>query len=200
MEVRMAQAMRQTGLTWEAYLDWEARQPIRYELVDGQVYAMGGGTAEHDTIGNNLRGELRTQMRGQPCRPHGPDLKVRAGKDGRYPDALIDCGPRVPGALHAQEPVVVFEVLSKSTGWIDQTLKLRDYDATPTIRTYALISQDERRAMVYTRDASGRLAIQNAVLLEGADASIEIPDLGLALPFTVLYEGIEFDSDAAPPS
>jgi Uma2 family endonuclease len=102
--------------------------------------------------------------------------------------------------LHAQEPVVVFEVLSKSTGWIDQTLKLRDYDATPTIRTYALISQDERRAMVYTRDASGRLAIQNAVLLEGADASIEIPDLGLALPFTVLYEGIEFDSDAAPPS
>ncbi|HEX3996327.1 MAG TPA: Uma2 family endonuclease, partial [Acetobacteraceae bacterium] len=189
--------MRQTGLTWEAYLDWEARQPIRYELVDGQVYAMGGGTAEHDTIGNNLRGELRTQMRGQPSRPHGPDLKVRAGKDGRYPDALIDCGPRVPGALHAQEPVVVFEVLSKSTGWIDQTLKLRDYDATPTIRTYVLISQDERRAMVYTRDESGRLGIQNAVLLEGAEASIEIPDLGLALPFSVLYEGIEFGSDAA---
>jgi Uma2 family endonuclease len=193
----MAEPMRQTSLTWEAYLDWEARQPIRYELVDGQVYAMGGGTAEHDTIGNNLRAELVTQLRGKPCRPHGPDLKVRAGKDGRYPDALIDCGPRVPGAVQAQEPVVVFEVLSKSTGWIDQTLKLRDYDATPTIRTYVLISQDERRAMVYTRDESGRLGIQSAVLLEGADASIEIPDLGLALAFSVLYEGIEFDTDAA---
>jgi Uma2 family endonuclease len=188
----MSEAKLQAGWTWEAYLDWEARQPIRYELVDGQVRAMGGGTAEHDTIGNNLRAALHAQTRGKPCRSHGPDLKVRAGKDGRYPDALIDCGPRVPGALQAQEPVAVFEVLSKSTGWIDQSLKLRDYDATPTIRTYVLISQDERRAMVYSRDEAGRLDIQSAILLEGADASIEIPDLDLTLPFSVLCEGIEF--------
>ena len=112
----VSEAKRETGWTWEAYLDWEARQPIRHELVDDHVHAMGGRTAEHDIIGNYLRGELRTRMRGNPCRPHGPDLKVRAGNDGRYPDALIDCGPRVPGALHAQTPVAVFEVLSESTG------------------------------------------------------------------------------------
>jgi Uma2 family endonuclease len=191
----MSDAKRQTNWTWEAYLDWEAHQPIRHELVDGQVFAMGGGTAEHDTIGNNLRAALHAQMRGKPCRPHGPDLKVKAGKDGRYPDALIDCGPRVPGALQAQQPVAVFEVLSKSTGWIDQSLKLRDYDATPTIRTYVLISQDELRAMVYRRDADGRLGIQSAVLLEGLEAFVEIPDLGLALPFSALYEGLELASD-----
>jgi len=194
----MSEARRATGWTWETYLDWEARQPIRYELVDGQVCAMGGGTAEHDTIDNNLRAALHTQMRGKPCRAHGPDLKVRAGKDGRYPDALIDCGPRVPGALHAQMPVAVFEVLSKSTGWIDQSLKLRDYDATPTIRTYLLISQDEQRAMVYTRDEGGRLGIQSAVLLEGAEASIEIHEFGLALPFSAIYEGLEFASHRVP--
>jgi Uma2 family endonuclease len=196
VEELMSEAKRQTTWTWEAYLEWEARQPIRHELVDGQVYAMGGGTAEHDTIGNNLRAALHAQMRGKPCRAHGPDLKVRAGKDGRYPDALIDCGPRIPGALHAQEPVAVFEVLSKSTGWIDQSLKLRDYDATPTIRSYVLISQDEQRAMVYTRDADGRLGVQTAVLVEGADASIELPAFGLALPFSALYEGLEFASQA----
>jgi Uma2 family endonuclease len=196
----MSEAKLQAGWTWEAYLEWEARQPIRYELVDGQVYAMGGGTLEHDTICNNLRAELRTQMRSKPCRSQGPDLKVRAGTGGRYPDALIDCGPRVPGALHAQEPVVVFEVLSECAAWIDQSLKLRDYDATPEIRYYVLISQDEQRAMVYTRDATGRLGIQSAVLLEGADASIEISEFGLSLPFSDLYEGIEFVSDqvAAP--
>ena len=163
----MSEARRPANWTWEAYLDWEARQPIRYELVDGQVYAMGGGTAEHDIIGNNLRAALHAQMRGKACRAHGPDLKVKAGKDGRYPDALIDCGPRVPGALQAQEPVAVFEVLSKSTGWIDQSLKLRDYDATPGIRYYVLISQDDMRAMVYARDADGRLGVRSAVLLEG---------------------------------
>ena len=194
----MSEAKQKTHWTWEAYLDWEARQPIRYELVDGQVYAMGGGTAEHDTIGNNLRAALHAQLRGNPCRSHGPDLKVRAGRDGRYPDALIDCGPRVPGALYAQEPAAVFEVLSKSTGWIDQSLKLRDYDATPAIRTYVLISQDEQRAMVYTRDEDGRLGIQSAVLLEGVDASIEIPEFGLALPFSVLYEGFELAFGRVP--
>jgi Uma2 family endonuclease len=194
----MSEARQRTSWTWETYLEWEARQPIRYELVNGHVYAMGGGTAEHDIICNNLRGELRTRMRGRPCRPHGPDLRVRAGNDGRYPDALIDCGPRVPGALYAQQPVAVFEVLSKSTGWIDQSLKLRDYDATPTIRTYVLISQDEPRAMVYTRDQNGRLGVQSAVLLEGADASIEIPELGLALPFSALYEGLDLISDREP--
>ena len=181
--------------TWEEYLAWELRQPIRYELVDGQVYAMGGGTAEHDTIGNNLRGELRTRLRGKPCRPQGPDLKVRAGKDGRYPDALIDCGPRIPGALHAQEPVVVFEVLSRSTVWIDQSLKLRDYDAEPSIRYYILISQDEPRALVYRRDASGSLGIQHAVVLQGMDALIELPELDLEVPFAALYEGLDFGLD-----
>lgn len=191
----MSEARQQTIWTWEAYLDWEARQPIRYELVDGQVYAMGGGTINHDTIGNNLRGELRSRLRGKPCRPQGPDVKVRASRNGRYPDALIDCGPRIGDGLYAQEPVAVFEVLSKSTAWIDLNLKLRDYDATPSIRYYVLISQDEQRAMVYTRDANGRLGIQSAVLLEGAAAVVEIADFGLELPFSALYEGLDFEGD-----
>lgn len=193
----MSEAVRQNRWSWERYLEWEAHQPVRYELVDGEVHAMGGGTAEHDTIGNNLRAELRQQLRGKPCRAHGPDLKVRAGRDGRYPDALIDCGPRVPGALYAQEPVAVFEVLSRSTGWIDQSLKLRDYDATGTIRSYVLISQDEQKALVYRRDDAGRLGARNAVLLEGADAAIELPDLGVSLPFAALYEGLG-SADEAP--
>jgi Uma2 family endonuclease len=193
----MSEARRPTRWTWETYLDREARQPVRHELVDGQVHAPGGGTAEHDTIGNNLRAALLAQMRGKTCRAHGPDLKVKAGKDGRYPDALIDCGPRVPGAAQAQDPVAVFEVLSKSTGWIDQSLKLRDYDASPGIRYYVLISQDEMRAMVYARDPDGRLGVRSAVLLEGAEASVEIASLDLVLPFSVQYEGVRFAADPA---
>jgi hypothetical protein len=51
----MSEAKRQATWTWEAHLDCECRRPIRHELVDGQVHAMGGGTAEHDTIGKHLR-------------------------------------------------------------------------------------------------------------------------------------------------
>ena len=188
----MSGAQQETRWTWDAYIAWEYRQPMRYELVDGQVYAMGGGTVEHDTIANNLRAELQIRLRGTPCRLQGPDLKVRAGTSVRYPDALIDCGPRTLGALDAQEPAAVFEVLSKSTAWIDQSLKLRDYDATPSIRIYVLISQDEARALVYRRDTDGRLGIRSAILLEGMGASLELPEFGVAIPFAAIYDGVEF--------
>jgi Uma2 family endonuclease len=186
----MSEAKQQPRWTWEAYLDWEARQPMRYELVDGQVYAMAERSAEHDTIGDNLRVVLHTQLRGKRCRPHGPDLKVSwqgwplPGRAGRLRPA------RAWGAASSRAGAV-FEVLSKSKGWIDPSLKLRDYDATPSIRTYILISQDEQRAMVYARDADGRFGFPSAVLLEGVDVSIEIPELCPALPFSALYEGLE---------
>jgi Uma2 family endonuclease len=196
----MSQARRRETWTWEAYLDWEARQPIRHELVDGEIHAMVGGTSEHDTICNNLRGELRERLRGGPCRVHGPDLKIKADGDSRYPDALIDCGPRVSGAQLAVEPVAVFEVLSKSTAWIDQTLKLRAYDATPTIRYYVLISQAEPRTLVYARGADGRLDTREAALLEGMEAAITLPEFELTIPFTALYEGITFTPEPPPTS
>jgi Uma2 family endonuclease len=188
----MSEAPVQYAWTWESYLAWEATQPLRYELVDGQVYAMVGGSAAHDIIGNNLRSELRTALRGQTCRVQGPDLKVKAGHDVRYPDALIDCGRLDPDSVHAQEPTAVFEVLSKSTAWIDQSLKLRNYDATPSIRTYVLISQDEPRVLIYTRDETGHLGPASLVLLEGMEASIDIPEYAISIPFSAVYEGLNY--------
>ena len=57
--------------------------------------------------------------------------------------------------------------------------------------------QSGRAPQRYTRDSDGQLGIQSAVLLEGVDASIEIPELGLVLPFSALYEGLELASDPA---
>jgi Uma2 family endonuclease len=188
----MSEAVSDTGWTWEAYLEWEARQEIKHELVDGRVRAMTGGTVRHDLIANNLRAELRARLRGGPCRAQGPDLKVRAGKSARYPDAVIDCGPAVAEAVLAQHPKAVFEVLSRSTAWIDQGLKLRDYGATPSIRYYVLISQDEPRALVYVRDGDGGLDVRNATLLEGMEATLELSELAISVPFPALYEDIAF--------
>ena len=177
--------------TWDEYVAWEATQPVRHELIDGQLYAMGGGTAAHDRIANALRVELTVRLRGGPCRPHGPDMKVQTGTgNGRYPDALIDCGPYVPEAMQASQPVAAFEVLSRSTAWIDQGKKLRDYDATATILYYVLISQDEPRVMAYTRNDAGRLDVRDAILLEDVDAILELPRVGVSLPLAAVYGGL----------
>ena len=122
----MSEAREESEWTWDAYLEWESRQPVRHELVDGQVHAMGGGTAEHDAIGNNLRGELR------------------------------------------------------------------DYEATESIKYYVLISQEEPLVQVYRRDELGRFGVRSAVVLEGMDASIDLPDFGVSIPFGALYEGVQF--------
>ena len=189
----MSEQQQQAHWTWDAYVAWQATQPNRHELVDGEVHAMGGGTAAHDRIANALRFALTARLpRGAACRPHGPDMMVRTGTgNARYPDALIDCGPYVPEALQAQEPVAVFEVLSRSTAWVDQGKKLRDYDATPGIGYYVLVSQDEPRIMVYVRNDNGRLDIRDAILLEDPNATLELPAVGISMPLSVIYDGLE---------
>ena len=193
----MSGQQKRTHWSWDDYVAWEATQPLRHELIDGQVHAMGGGTAAHDRIANALRVELAVRLRGGNCRPHGPDMKVRTGTgNGRYPDALIDCGPYVPDAFEAQEPVAVFEVLSRSTAWVDQGRKLRDYDATPGIRHYVLISQDELGVMVYTRNDSGRLDIRDAILLEDRSAMLDLSGAGITIPLAEIYSGADFVGSA----
>ena len=107
----MSEQRQPAHWTWDAYVAWQATQPNRHELVDGEVHAMGGGTAAHDRIANTLRFAPTARLpQGAACRLHGPDMMPRTGTgNARYPDALIDCGPCVPEALQAQEPVAVFE-------------------------------------------------------------------------------------------
>ncbi|WP_270938582.1 Uma2 family endonuclease [Falsiroseomonas oryzae] len=177
--------------TWDAYLEWEAKQDVRHEFVDGEVRAVTGGTLKHNLIARRLGSALDRAL-GGGCRVHGPDVKVATGNgNARYPDILVDCGRFVPTALVAQDPVAVFEVLSRSTAWVDQGFKLRDYDATPSIRYYVLISQDELRAMLYVRNDAGRLDIRDAQLIEGTDGAIGLPSLGVTLTLGALHEGLE---------
>jgi Uma2 family endonuclease len=74
---------------------------------------------------------------------------------------------------------------------VDQGCKLRDYDVTPSIRYYVLISQDELRAMIYTRGEVGRLDIRNAQLVEGPEGAVALPSLGVTLTLGALHEGLE---------
>jgi Uma2 family endonuclease len=70
---------QRTPWTWDAYLDWEARQPVRYELVNGEVHAMAGGTLAHDTI----------------AKPYYPLEELLAGiTPENQPDEIFDDGPR----------------------------------------------------------------------------------------------------------
>jgi len=53
----------QNYLSPEEFLVWEAQQSQRYEYLDGQAYAMSGGTLPHNAIAINLVAVLRNHMR-----------------------------------------------------------------------------------------------------------------------------------------
>jgi Uma2 family endonuclease len=38
----------------EEYFVWEERQEVRHEYIDGEVYAMSGGTINHSLIAPNF--------------------------------------------------------------------------------------------------------------------------------------------------
>jgi Uma2 family endonuclease len=179
------------------FLAWEERQEARYELVDGQPRLMTGGTQAHHLIALNIVATLRDRLRGSPCRPWGSDLRVLTGTgNARYPDALIDCGTFEPSSHNASEPVVIFEVLSRSTAWLDLQAKLRDYDATPAIRHYVVVAQDEPNVVLWARDESGRLVL-GAALTRMEDRLLLEPR-GVTLTLADIYAGMAYTQEAGP--
>ena len=180
------------------FLSWETAQERKFELVDGEAVMMAGGTQAHALIAMNITSVLRTLLRGSPCRPSGSDLRVPIVATGncRYPDVTVDCGTFDPAAHDASEPTIAFEVLSDSTGWYDQTRKLRDYDSVPSIRQYVCVSQSERRVLVWLRDASGGL-VPEAVVFDGV-LRLHLGAATVDLPLAEIYEGTGLpDHDAA---
>ena len=182
------------------FLAWEEEQERRHEFVNGRAVMMAGGTQAHALIAANLIALLRPLLRGSECRPSGSDLRVPIPATGnvRYPDVTIDCGPFDPTAHDASQPAVIFEVLSKSTGWYDQTQKVRDYDSVATVRQYVCISQSEPRVSTWLRDGEDRL-VQQADILEG-EMSLAVEDHAVTLPLVSIYEGTGVFQVDRPPA
>lgn len=186
----MSQASRQL-MTFEQFLDWERRQERKHEFVDGEVIAMAGATIAHNMIQANLIAAAAPKLRGTGCRPLTSDMLVRTATGrGRYPDITIDCGQRRGQDRIAPEPRVVFEVLSQDSQQQDRTIKLADYNATPSIAHYVLIEQRTPSVDVYSRGPHGDFNLRPQ-LIRGLDGVIELPAIGISLTMTEIYDGLD---------
>ncbi len=178
-------------MTLADFLEWEERQELRYEFDGFQPQAMTGGTFEHDAIQINLVSALKNRLAGKPCRAHGSNLKVEVMGQIRYPDAYVTCGPAPRGRTVAANPVVIFEILSKSTAATDRGVKNRAYAATGSVRRYVMLEQVEVGGTMFERGADGWVGH----ILE-AGAVIRMPEIGIELALAELYDGLDL---ADPP-
>jgi Uma2 family endonuclease len=187
----MALAIAEKRISREEYLEGELASEIRHEYVAGNVYAMSGGTLNHQRIAGNFIRIAGNQLAEKTCFPTGSDFKLLvplgAGEEAfYYPDGMIICVP-VPGdALFTDSPGVILEVLSPTTRRTDEVQKLRDYITIPTLGTYILAETDSPLLTLHRRDGAGF----RRETLSGLDAVLALPEAGVTIPLAELYRDV----------
>ena len=110
---------RTPTMSVEQYFELEENSPdTRYEYLDGYVYMMSGGSANHAAISGNIYAILRSLLRGSQCRVYNSDMKVRVSEQQYFhPDVTVSCDSYDRGmAAVIRSPRLVVEVLSPSRG------------------------------------------------------------------------------------
>jgi len=146
-------------MTLAAYLALDAEAELRHEWVNGEVYAMSGGTSRHAAVIANTIVALGVATRRGPCRPASSDQRVHVPDTGAYlyPDVALVCGPyeHVDRGLTITNPSVLFEVLSPTTANYDQGAKFEHYRRLPSLRHYVLIDPDKVHVVHHRRMDDG---------------------------------------------
>jgi Uma2 family endonuclease len=170
--------------TVEDFLEWEAQQPERCEFIDGRIIGMLGGSAAHAAIKDNLTCALNVRLRGGPCRAYSEGLKLVMPVASHYPDVVVTCKSIQPSDDRIHEPVVIVEILSRTTADRDRGAKWVGYQDIASLQHYVLIAQDHRRTDLFSR--TGDLW-EIRVVRPPADR-VALPALGIELSLDEIYE------------
>ena len=184
---------RTPTMSVEEYFELEENNPdTRYEYLDGYVYMMSGGSANHATISGNIYAILKNFLRGGPCRVYNSDMKVRVSEKRYFhPDVTVTCDPRDRGTADLiQSPRLVIEVLSPSTEARDRGRKLQCYLACPSIEEYLLVDTRSVRIEIYRKEQ--KKWVYDAF---EADDEVELTTLGVHFPVIDAYEDVIFEKD-----
>jgi Uma2 family endonuclease len=194
----MAYPAEKRAMSVDEYRTLEREADARHEFINGEAYAMAGGTAEHACIQANVTGALWTRLRGKPCRPSSNDQKVFVPETGSYlyADLTVVCGgfeyhPADENAV--TNPRVLVEVLSESTADYDRGTKFQHYKRLQSLAEYVLVSQDEQRVEVRQRVEEGWL------IREVTEGAVHLASLDLDIPLDEIYdlEGVRPDASVA---
>lgn len=153
---------RHHRFSFEEYVALVEERSMKLEFLDGQIFAMSGGTPEHAAVTANLTSALAAALRDKKCRVYSPDLRVRSRATGlaTYADVTVICerielDEEDPKRHTALNPSVLVEVLSPSTEEYDRGEKLRHYETIPSVREVVLVAWDRQEVEVVRREDGG---------------------------------------------
>jgi Uma2 family endonuclease len=193
----MIAQVQHSSMTPAEYLAWEAEQPIKYEYIDGETYAMTGGTLPHNDVAVNLTTILRTALRGTGCKVQMADAKVKVSEKGPYfyPDMVVSCDDRDRRSIDAiAYPKLIIEVLSPSTAGFDRGDKFKFYRRIPTLQEYVLIDAEKVGIDCYRKTSAGKweLTAYPEDAADGKNPILELVSLDFQCPLALVYEEVVF--------
>jgi Uma2 family endonuclease len=188
----MGLAKLKTKISVEEYLAGEETSQIRYEFVDGEVYAMAGTSDRHNLIAGSIYTNLFIHLRDSPCQPFIENMKVRVNRDTfYYPDVIVSCEENPESPYYRDEPILIVEVTSPSTVQIDRREKLRAYQQMPSVQEYVIVEQEKMSIEIHRRQSDGRWI---TYFFNKNDADFTLESVDLTLPLTEVYRRVAFDN------
>jgi len=171
------------------YLALEEASNTKHEFLDGEIYAMAGGSRRHAALAVAAAAALLVQLRGGPCRVYSSDLRVRAVPSGltTYPDVTVVCGPDEVDPESSEtvtNPRLLVEVLSRSTEAYDRGAKLDHYRRIPSLQAVVLLSHRLPEIEVWESGADGTWRSR----ISGLGAIAEVETLSVRLSVNEIYQ------------
>jgi Uma2 family endonuclease len=182
--------------TPEEYFAWEEKQLEKYEYIDGEVYAMSGGSVNHGRIAIKLTAMFDTHLDNGICITGNSDIKVNilATTNYTYPDASVTCDDRDKNTTnYFTYPCLIVEVLSDSTESYDRGGKFRMYRSNPILQDYLLVSSARIEMDLYRKNDAGDWVIINYQ----AGDTVELKSINLSFPIEQVYRGLVLTPESA---
>lgn len=178
------------AMSVEEYLRSEENSPVKREYVAGFIYplhAQAGVSRTHSAISVNIVATLHPHARKQGCRLHLADMRLRIEERNTfyYPDVMLVCDTDTGSDLAETAPCLLVEILSPSTAQIDRVGKWAMYTALPSLQSYLIVHQDERRVVEYRREEAEwqmREVVQ--------DGELQIDCLEISLSLEDIFGGV----------
>ncbi|AFY61189.1 Uma2 family endonuclease [Synechococcus sp. PCC 6312] len=178
-------------LTPTEYFAWEEQQLHRHEYINGEVYAMSGGTRNHSRIALKFGALLDNHLSNSSCQVFNSDCRVKIVEtnDYIYPDVSVSCDPRDKTTdQYITYPCIIIEVLSDSTEAYDRGKKFFRYRQNPQLQDYVLVSSQEIAIDLYRKNSNDHWEIIN---YRPGD-TVELQSVNLSFPIEQVYRGIDF--------
>lgn len=143
-------------ITPQEYLEIERKAATKSEYYAGEMFGMAGASREHNLIAVNVLASIHRQFVGRPCEVYAGDMRVKVSASGlyTYPDIIALCGKPIFDDLEADtllNPMVIIEVLSKSTEGYDRGAEFEHYRKLESLEEFILVAQNKCHVEQFVR-------------------------------------------------